>query len=172
MKFRLSAAILFTLALAAPGAAQTYRDSGGSIVPGAVPIKPSVGPMFQSGVPGYVECAPGSNLCGAVAPGSNAIGSVAPIGAANMAGAHVTGIGTGSASVLAAARTGVPGTGRAAITVVNSGTVILCVAATSIATCGTNPQLAAGASITLQTQSAVYGLAATGTGVADVWETY
>ncbi len=45
-------ALSLMLAHAAP--AQTYRDFGGSVLPGFVPITPGAGPLFTPGNPGQV----------------------------------------------------------------------------------------------------------------------
>jgi hypothetical protein len=91
--------------------------------------------------------------------------------AAFNAGAPVTVSGvSGSATLIVAARTGAPGTGRIAVTLYNNGsqTVTICMAAG-----GTSGfPLAAGAALTLNTMAAVYGFVPSGSCVVAFVETY
>ncbi|HTR14077.1 MAG TPA: hypothetical protein VMI72_12695 [Roseiarcus sp.] len=52
------------LALALPSAAQTYRDSGGTVVPGMVPIEPGIGPLFTNSNPGVISGSFSATLSG------------------------------------------------------------------------------------------------------------
>ena len=50
---------------ASPSAqAQTYQDSGGTVVPGVVPIQPGVGPLFTSANPGKISGSFSASLSG------------------------------------------------------------------------------------------------------------
>jgi hypothetical protein len=42
-----AAALVIGLGLACPASSQTYRDSGGTILPGFVPIAPGIGPIVN-----------------------------------------------------------------------------------------------------------------------------
>ena len=77
---------------------------------------------------------------------------------------------SGSATTIAAAVTGAPGTGRVAITLFNNGwaTVTICERAAST---GRFP-LAPGTSLTFETMAAVYGFVASGSVVVAFVETY
>ena len=90
---------------------------------------------------------------------TNKVAPEAAVGAATL-GVNVVSVGTG-ATLISAARTGVPGTGRVSITVVNTAqTVSLCIGPTSGVTTSNGMCLpaVAGASITLNTTSAIYGV--------------
>ena len=47
-----------------PACAQTYQDSGGTYVPGVVPIQPGVGPLFTNTNPGKISGNFTANLTG------------------------------------------------------------------------------------------------------------
>jgi hypothetical protein len=51
----LGAAAAAALLIDAPAWAQTYQDSGGTYVPGVVPIQPGVGPLFTNSNPGKIS---------------------------------------------------------------------------------------------------------------------
>ena len=56
MKTTLRLALAGALSLGSAYAfAQTYQDSGGTIVQGVVPVAPGLGPMFTAARPGYVQ---------------------------------------------------------------------------------------------------------------------
>jgi hypothetical protein len=57
-------ALLMALALVQPATAQTYQDSGGTYVPGVVPIQPGVGPLFTSANPGKISGSFSASLSG------------------------------------------------------------------------------------------------------------
>jgi hypothetical protein len=62
--------------------AQTYKDSGGTILQGFVPVTPGVGPLFTAGNPGVISSSgsgggPATLASGAVASGAYAAGSLA-----------------------------------------------------------------------------------------------
>ena len=90
-------------------------------------------------------------------------------GATNQVGVLVT------ATQIVPARTGGPRTGRVAITIINqTGTGQLCIGFTNAVTtsgAGCLPAVA-GASITLNTTSAVWGIATVATQTVGFWETF
>ena len=99
------------------------------------------------------------------------------LGSSAFAAAQVTSIATtgSTATTLVSSRTGVAGTGRVAVTIVNTGSVTVYIGATNGVTAsgGTGgAAIAPGASRTIETQAAVYGVIASGTGSCDVLETY
>ena len=51
----LSCVVSIALAIAQPATAQTYQDSGGTVIRGVVPIQPGVGPLFTPTNPGRVS---------------------------------------------------------------------------------------------------------------------
>jgi hypothetical protein len=51
----LGAAAAAALLIDMPARAQTYQDSGGTYVPGVVPIQPGVGPLFTASNPGKIS---------------------------------------------------------------------------------------------------------------------
>jgi hypothetical protein len=61
---RMSLAALFAAGLALSAQAQTYQDSGGTVVPGVVPIQPGVGPLFTSANPGKISGSFSASLSG------------------------------------------------------------------------------------------------------------
>ena len=92
------------------------------------------------------------------------------VGVASFASPAPVTVSNASATLIVAARTGAPGTGRAAVT-------ITCVAAVAIGmtsgvTFAGNAQIPAGASLTLNTTSAVYGIATGSSTVCNAWETF
>jgi hypothetical protein len=64
----LTAALAVVLGCAAE--AQTYQDSGGTIVPGFVPIQPGVGPLFTGSNPGHITGSFSATLSGFTPGGS------------------------------------------------------------------------------------------------------
>lgn len=104
--------------------------------------------------------------------GGSGGGGATPIGTTNFATAQV-GV-ANTATLIAAARTGAAGTGRAAITVTNTGNTAVYLGNTSAVTTSTGQLLpvGAGSSVTINTQSAVYGVAATGSETVTEFETY
>jgi len=78
---------------------------------------------------------------------------------------------TTSAALIVAARTGVAGTGRAAVTINNPTSAICYIGPTSGVTASTGFILSAGSGVTLNTQAAVYGLCASSGTISEV-ETY
>jgi hypothetical protein len=100
----------------------------------------------------------------------NVKSSVKPVGAASFAAAQAS-IGT-SAALIVAARTGAAGAGRVSVTIYNSGATVVFYGASSGVTVSTGAILPAGASVTLDTTAAFYGITASGTNVLSVTETF
>jgi hypothetical protein len=106
-------------------------------------------------------------------PGTtNGVAPSTPVGAANFTPAQVSVLTT--ATLIAAARTGAPGTGRASITIINkTGTDFVCLGGSGVtASTGLCLPEVAGASITLNTTSAIYGIVATTSQTVTEGETY
>src|SRR5579871_6566703 len=61
---RIILAALLATGVAASAQAQTYQDSGGTVVPGVVPIQPGVGPLFTSANPGKISGSFSDSLSG------------------------------------------------------------------------------------------------------------
>ena len=61
---RIILAALLAAGVAVPAHAQTYQDSGGTVVPGVVPIQPGVGPLFTSANPGKISGSFSASLTG------------------------------------------------------------------------------------------------------------
>lgn len=93
-----------------------------------------------------------------------------PVGALNFTAAQPT-IATTSTLVIAA-RTGTIGSGRVALTLVNQCSQDAFLGPTLGVTTLNGGRLKAGASLTLNTTAAIYGVVATGTCEIDPWETY
>lgn len=114
-----------------------------------------------------------TNANGPAAPGSSSpvTPSNQPIGAAAFTPNQVS-VGS-SATLIAAARTGVSGTGRVSITVVNTTTTPVYLGGSGVTT-GTGVPLAGivGASATFNTTAAIYGIVSTGTATVGEAETY
>ncbi|MFZ2105107.1 MAG: hypothetical protein WAV18_06915 [Roseiarcus sp.] len=91
------------------------------------------------------------------------------VGAANLATNQVT-VGV-TATLLAAARTGVAGTGRIAITILNNGTVTIYLGGSSVLVT-TGIQLPAGDAITLNTTAALYAISGTAGQNVGIAETF
>jgi hypothetical protein len=109
----------------------------------------------------------------ALAAGSNTVGNVGvnnnPVGSAAFATSQAS-IGTAAAQIVAA-RAGVVGTGRIAATLYNAGSATVYFGASGVTTT-TGMPLPAGASATVNTQAAIYGIAASGTQTIGVMETF
>jgi hypothetical protein len=109
----------------------------------------------------------------ALSAGSNTVGNVgvnnSPVGSASFA-ASLASIGTAAAQIVAA-RAGVAGTGRIAATLYNAGSATDYFGASGVTTT-TGMPLPAGASATINTQAAIYGIAASGTQTIGVMETF
>jgi hypothetical protein len=109
----------------------------------------------------------------ALAAGSNTIGNVGvnnnPVGSGGFATSQAS-IGTTAAQIVAA-RTGVAGTGRIAATLYNAGSATVYFGASGVTTT-TGMLLPPGASATINTQAAIYGIAASGTQIIGVMETF
>jgi len=109
----------------------------------------------------------------ALPAGSNTVGNVGvnnnPVGSGALATSQAS-IGTAAAQIVAA-RAGVAGTGRIAVTLVNAGSATVYFGASGVTTT-TGMPLPAGASATLDTQAAIYGIAASGTQTIGVMETF
>jgi len=105
--------------------------------------------------------------------GSNTIGVVVvannPVGAAALATAQAS-IGTTAASIVPA-RSGGSGTGRIAATLYNTGAVTVFVGNSGVTTSAGIP-VPAGASLTLKTTAALYGITASSTATVGVVETF
>lgn len=95
-----------------------------------------------------------------------------PIGGATLAVNQISVAAT--STLIAAARTGNAGTGRVSITVTNTGTTAVYIGPTTGVTTTTGTLLPGilGASLTLNTTSAVYGIAASGSQTVSYVETY
>ena len=108
-----------------------------------------------------------------LAAGSNTVGNVGvnnnPVGSAGFAASQAS-IGTAAAQIVAA-RAGVAGTGRIAATLHNAGSATVYFGASGVTTT-TGMPLPAGASATINTQAAIYGIAASGTQTIGVMETF
>ena len=61
---RIILAALLATGVTASVQAQTYQDSGGTVVPGVVPIQPGVGPLFTSANPGKISGSFSASLTG------------------------------------------------------------------------------------------------------------
>jgi len=61
---RIVLAALLAVGVALSAQAQTYEDSGGTVVPGVVPIQPGVGPLFTSANPGKISGSFSASLSG------------------------------------------------------------------------------------------------------------
>ena len=109
----------------------------------------------------------------ALAAGSNTVGNVGvnnnPVGSAGFAASQAS-IGTAAAQIVAA-RAGVAGTGRIAATLYNAGSATVYFGASGVTTT-TGMPLPAGASATINTQAAIYGIAASGTQTIGIMETF
>jgi hypothetical protein len=92
-----------------------------------------------------------------------------PVGSAAFAMSQAS-IGT-AATLIVAARTGAAGTGRIAVTLYNAGSATVYFGASGVTT-STGMPLPAGASATISTQAAIYGIAASGTQTIGVMETF
>jgi hypothetical protein len=108
----------------------------------------------------------GSGMCSGVPVAG---GSSKPVGPASIATSQAS-IST-SAATIVAARTGVTGIGRVSVTLYNSGSTVVYFGASGVTT-ATGQVLIAGASVTLDTTAAIYGITASGTDVVSVTETY
>ena len=109
----------------------------------------------------------------ALSAGSNTVGNVgvnnSPVGSAAFAASQAS-IGT-AATQIVAARAGAAGTGRIAVTLYNAGSATIYFGASGVTTT-TGMPLPAGASATINTQAAIYGIAANGTQTIGVMETF
>jgi hypothetical protein len=76
-----------------------------------------------------------------------------------------------TASPIATARTGVAGTGRISVTLYNAGSATVYFGPSGVTT-ATGMPLIAGAAVTISTQAAIYGIAASGTQILGVMETF
>lgn len=105
------------------------------------------------------------DISGPIPAGTNVIGgTLLPVGAAAFTPGQVGGSGVlTTATLIAAARTGAPGTGRVSITIINNtGSDQICLGgATVTAATGLCLPAIAGASMTLNTTAAIYGIAPT-----------
>lgn len=77
MAYTLLRAVALLCLLGGAASAQTYHDSGGSPVPGMVPVAPGVGPWFTSSNPGLVGSVLGAFQAGSLVDVGN-IGSMTP----------------------------------------------------------------------------------------------
>ena len=105
----------------------------------------------------------GSNMIGAVVVANN------PVGASALATAQAS-IGTTAAAIVAA-RTGGSGTGRITATLYNTGAVTVFVGSSGVTT-GNGIPVPAGASLTLKTTAALYGITASSSATVGVVETF
>jgi hypothetical protein len=104
----------------------------------------------------------GANTVGNVGVNNNAVGSAA------LATSQAS-IGTAAAQIVAA-RAGGPGAGRIAATIYNAGSATVYFGPSGVAST-TGMPLPAGASATVNTQAAIYGIAASGIQTLGVMET-
>ena len=95
--------------------------------------------------------------------------NVPPVGSGALATSHASIAAT--ASQIVAARTGAPGTGRIAVTLYNAGSATVYFGPSGVTT-STGMPLPAGATVTISTQAAVYGIAASGTQTIGIMETF
>ena len=95
--------------------------------------------------------------------------NVPPVGSGALATSQAP-IGA-TASQIVAARTGAPGTGRIAVTLYNAGAATVYFGPSGVTT-STGMPLRAGATVSISTQAAVYGIAASGTQTLGIMETY
>jgi len=96
-----------------------------------------------------------------------------PVGSASGATSQASiGTVTGPAATIVAARTGAIGVGRIAVTLFNAGTQTVFYGFSNAVTTSTGARLLAGAAVTINTTSALYGVSASGTNEIDVTETY
>ncbi len=92
-----------------------------------------------------------------------------PVGAGGFATSQAS-VGT-TAALIVAARTGVAGTGRICAVLYNGGAATVYVGGSGVTT-STGQILLAGASMTISTTAAIYGITASGTNVVGVTETF
>lgn len=109
------------------------------------------------------------NLEGGGGGGGNVTVGNNPVGSGAFATSQAA---IGAAALIVAARTGAAGTGRIAATLYNTGSQTVYVGATSGVTSATGLPLVAGGSLTINTQTAIYGVAASGTQTIGVLESY
>jgi hypothetical protein len=94
-----------------------------------------------------------------------------PVGSANLSTGQVS-VGA-TATQIVAARTGTSGTGRISVTVVNAGTTPIYLGGSGVTTTtGTLLPGIVGASVTINTQAAVYGTTASGSQTVSEFETF
>ena len=142
---------------------------------GANTAAPPVGEVcFNTGMTGYQETLTDPSYAGQIITFTFPhIGNVGvnnnPVGSAAFAASQAS-IGTTSAQIVAA-RTGVSGTGRIAATLYNAGSATVYFGASGV-TATTGMPLPPGASATINTQAAIYGIAASGTQTIGVMETF
>ena len=109
----------------------------------------------------------------ALPAGANTVGNVGvnnnPVGSNALATSQAS-IGTAAAQIVAA-RAGAAGTGRIAVTLYNFGSATVFYGAFGV-TATTGMPLPAGAAATINTQAAIYGIAASGTQTIGVMETF
>jgi len=109
----------------------------------------------------------------ALPAGPNTVGNVGvnnnPVGSNALATSQAS-IGTASAQIVAA-RAGAAGTGRIAATLYNFGSATVFYGASGV-TATTGMPLPAGAAATINTQAAIYGIAASGTQTIGIMETF
>ena len=101
--------------------------------------------------------------------GGVALPTTLQVGAAGLATNQIS-VATTS-TLIVAARTGAPGTGRVAVTILNSGAATVFYGVSGLTTAN-GSILPAGAAVTLNTTAAVYGIVATGTVTVSYTETF
>lgn len=139
--------------------------------PRIVAACPSATAIFtngQVGTPGAGTVDLFGNTCGSSSGG----GATSPIvGAANFTPGQATI--TNAATIIAAARIGTSGVGRISITVVQTGTTPIYLGGSGVTTStGTLLPGVLGASVTIGTTAAVYGITASGSQLVTEFETY
>ena len=171
---------LSTAAYADLGAGPIYLGaSGGAVVFQIADSQPSAtapGLIEQAGAApvlvstsSHVWALAGNAGASAVVAPAASGGSVTVSGAAAIATAQAAP--TTTATLIVAARTGAAGTGRVAATVFNSGSTTIFLGASGVTT-STGLPLLPGASLTLNTTAAIYGITSSGTGAVSAVETF
>ena len=149
----------------------TYCHVLAAGVPVLTPF-PTTSHLYAQSLNGSATVAASPLQAQALPAGTNALGSVTvnnPVGAAGLATAQAS-IGTTAAQIVAA-RTGAVGTGRVTVTIFNTGSTTVFVGASGVTT-ASGAQIQPGASRTINTTAAIFGIVASGTGAVDAMETY
>ncbi|MGA8169570.1 MAG: hypothetical protein WB816_01840 [Methylocystis sp.] len=116
-----------------------------------------------------IEDGGGNKITSFSGGGSGGGTNAPPVGAASLATSQAS-VGTSAAQIVAA-RAGASGTGRVAATLYNAGSSTIYFGPSGVTTTSGMP-LYAGASATIDTTAAIYGVAAIGTQTIGVMETF